>query len=273
VFRRGLLWLSIISAPPVAACSLLLDDGFSDDGASASDSGAGPDTTSSGGGDGSPNPGQDGGLTFDATLPTLDGGKLMCADAAGVFCDDFERDDPKGDWTAVTLNDAGTMAIGKAGSRRLEAAILAPDGFAQLSKDFTLSPTKMHIEVTLEILSLPSDGASLIVGTTMLNPGNPVSLFYLYAHGGGAFIVEQLTDDVHYVQTPLALTLNASHRVIMEVQQGGKMTVSVDGALQVDKTTEPWLVLKPPSAYLGPGSINGGNTLAMRADDYVFVAE
>jgi hypothetical protein len=275
VFRRGLVWLSILSAPAVAACSLLLDEGFSGNGPSPADSGTGPDTASSSGGDGSAHAERDGGLTFDATLPTVDGGKLVCADAAGIFCDDFERDDPQGGWSAVNLNEAGTLSIGKpsGASRRLEAAIVGADGFAQLSKDFTLTPTKMHIEVTLELLGLPSAGASLIVGTTMLNPGNPVSLFYLYAHGGGSFVVEQLTDGTHYVQTPVALTLNAPHRVIMEVEQGGKMTVSVDGVLQVDKTTEPWLVLKPPSAYVGPGSINGGNTFSMRADDYVFVAE
>ena len=274
MFRRGLVWLSIASAPLIAACSLLLDDGFANDGVSPSDSGTGSDTTTSGG-DGSPIGPDGSNPPIDGSLPTFDGGKLVCADAAGTFCDDFEHDDPQGPWSGVSVNEAGTIAIGKApnGSRRLEAAILAVDGIGQVYKDITVTPQRIHIEVTLEILSLPTSGAAIITGATMLNPGNPVSLFYLYAHGGGAFVVEQLTDGAHYVQTPLAITLNAPHRIVLDVVQGGKVTVTIDGASQVDKSTEPWLVLKPPQANLGAGTVNGCIGFSMRADDYVFIAE
>lgn len=272
MFRRGLVWLSLACAPVVAACSLLLDDGFSGDTSSPNDSGTGSDTTTNGG-DGSSG-GPDGGPKLDATLPTFDGGKLICADAAGTFCDDFERDDVQGGWSAVTSNEAGTLAIGKptGASRRLEATI-GTDGVGQLAKDFTISPTRLHIEVTLEILTLPTTGLAILTGATMLNPGNAPSLYYLYVHGGGAFVVEQIADGIHYVQTPLAITLNAPHRVVMDVEQGGRMTVKVDGTVQVDKTTETWLVLKPPQANLGPSSINGCSGMSMRADDYVFIAE
>lgn len=275
MFRRGLVWLSIACAPVVAACSLLLDGGFAGEGAPATDAGGSADTTTNGGDGGGPIGSDGGGPLGDGSLPSFDGGKLVCADAAGIFCDDFEHDDPKGPWGAVSVNEAGTIAIGKpaGGTRRLEAAIIATDGIAQLSKDFTVTPKRIHIELTLEILGLPTAGAAIITGATMLNMGNAPSLFYLYAHGGGAFVVEQLADGVHYVQTALAITLNTPHRVVMDVVEGGKMTVTVDGTSQVDKTTEPWLVLKPPQANVGASGINGCNGFSMRADDYVFIAE
>lgn len=279
VFRRGLIWIPLACAPALAACSLLLGDGFSDSEAQPpNDSGTGSDAPigDGGGGDGGANPPRDGSPTTDSSSPLFDGGRLSCPDAAGTLCDDFERDELKGGpWDAVNVNDAGTLVVGKPTSsgRQLVASVTGADGVGQVSKDFTITPTKLHIELTLEIQTLPSVGGIYITGALMLNPGNPVSLFYLYTHGGGAFVVEQLTDGVNYVQTPVAITLNAPHRVVMDLHVGGKMTVTVDGAKQVDKNTESWLVLKPPSAILGPGSLNGGNAFAMRADDYVFIAE
>ena len=280
MFRRGRLRLgfacTFACAPLLVACSLLLDDGFSDTGQpqpSGNDSGIDSQTA---GGDGSTNPTPDGGgPPLDGAL-LFDGGKLACPDAAGILCDDFERDDVKGPWGAVSVGEAGTLVIGKpftGESWRLEAAVSAAGSGAQLSKEIAVSPSKLHVELTLEILQLPTVGAFYITGALMFNAPNPLTLFYIYAHGGGAFVVEQLTDQTHYVQTPLAITLNAPHRVVMDIVAGGKVTVSVDGAVQVDKKTESWMVLKPPSAILGPNSLNGGNTFSMRADDYVFIAE
>jgi hypothetical protein len=276
VFRRGWLWLPIACAPALAACSLLLGDGLSDADAPQPGSDSGADSPINGGDDGATNPPRDGAPTSDGSLPFFDGGKLSCADAAGTLCDDFERDEPKGGpWGTVSVNDGGTLVIGKPSStgRRLESAITAADGVAQLSRELALTPSKLHIELTLEILALPTNGAIYITGALMLNPGNPVTLFYVYARGDGAFVVEQLTDGTHYVQSPLAITLNAPHRLVIDVQIGGKVKVTVDGATQVDKNTESWLVFKPPQAILGAGSVSGGNAFSMRVDDYVFVAE
>lgn len=277
MFRRGLVWLPIACAPALAACSLLLGEGFSDPNVQPpNDSGTSSTDAPANGGDGAPNPNQDGGRTTDESLPTFDGGKLACPDASGVFCDDFERDDVKGSWEAVGITDGGSMTIVEpaGGSRRLEAAISAAGASAQLTRDFTtITPTRIHIELTLDIQTLPSQGAVYLAGVMMLNAGNSPSLIYLYVHGGGAFFVEQIADGVNYVQTALAITIGAPHRVVMDVTLGGKALVSVDGATQVDKATETWLVGKPPRAILGPGSVNGGNALSMRVDDYVFIAE
>lgn len=273
MFRRGLVCLAFACtcASALGACSLLLDDDLSAPSTPSADD-SGTDATNAVV-DGS-NPTPDGGPTIDGSLAVFDGGKLSCPDAAGVLCDDFERNELVGPWGATNVSEAGSIEIKAAGAgKRFEAAITSADNVAQLSKDLTVSPSRIHIELTLEILTLPSAGGIYITGALMFNPPNPLTLFYLYAHGGGAFIVEQLTDESHYVQTPVAITLNAPHRVVMDIQAGGKLTVTVDGATQVDKNTESWIVLKPPSAILGPGSLNGGNAFAMRADDYVFIAQ
>jgi hypothetical protein len=164
VFHRGSLWLTLACAPPLAACSLLLGEGFTDTSTpSTNDSGVSTDGTTNGSGDGAP--------TNDGSVPLIDSGTAACAsDAAGVFCDDFERSDPQGNWGSLSVNDGGVVVIDKSGgASRLQSAITAADGVAQLSKDFALTPSRIRIELSLEIDTLPTAGNSYIAGMLMLN--------------------------------------------------------------------------------------------------------
>jgi hypothetical protein len=271
VFRRGLVWLPLACAPALAACSLLLGEGFTDTSTpTTNDSGGTTDGPS--GGDGTTNPtGEGGNPQTDASL--FDGGTTaVCAsDAAGVFCDDFERSDPKGNWSSMGVNDGGILVIDKSGGvSRLKSAITAVEGAGQLSKDFAVTPKRMRIEVSLEIETLPSTGSGYIAGVLMLNPPQ---LVYLYAHGGGVFFVEQLTDGINYTQAPLAITLKTPHRIAVDVTFGGKTFVYVDGVVQVDKSTESFFTPTPPAALLGANSVDGAKDLSIYLDDYVFVAD
>ena len=146
--RRWTVLLACACAPTLAACSLLLGEGFTDPNAANKETDASaPDALAEGGADGANpqiegGPGTDGSPANDAGGDADGGGNGGCPAATVSFCDAFERDDPKGSWDSVLINAGGTLVVGKPafGSRRLESTVIAANGQAQMMKAFATTP-------------------------------------------------------------------------------------------------------------------------------------
>lgn len=272
MFRRGLCCLVIACAPALAACSLLLGEGFTGSEANpASDSGAtSPDSTNRDSTDGN-----DGGTPTTDASPDADGG-FVCPPGTVSFCDGFNRDTVQGPWEVVHQRPGGTLAIGSSGggAKHLESAVTAVGGQAQLSKSFGPTPQRVHLELTLEISSLASAGGVYVGGLSMPNGSNPPTLLYLYVSQFGLFFVEQVADGAGYAASNVPVSTGAPHRVVFDVTFGGRSVVTVDDEKKVDKTAESFLSAKAPTVYLGASSIDGtGNGVALKIDDFVFTAD
>lgn len=283
MFRRGSYWLACACAPALAACSLLLGEGFTDPNVDpTSEAGTTPDSAPNGESDGS-NPQLDGGLEADGSLPGSDGGDAgddggsgVCPVAQVSFCDTFERATPQGDWDSVFLNAGGSLVVGTptVGSKRLESNITAVSGAAQLMKAFKFTPTKVHFELRLLVSALPQAGGIYIGGLTMENGVGAPSLLYLFVNETALYFVEQVADGGGYHASTVGFSTGVFHHVVVDVQFTGNTVVSVDGTTKVTKAAESFLVPKPMDFYLGGASIDGvGKGVGLLIDDFVFTAD
>jgi hypothetical protein len=274
--------MAFACAPALGACSLLLGEGFTDpdaERANAEAGGVGADSAidgaGGGGNDGSTGADADAALGTDAAGSDADAG-FVCPTATARLCDDFQRDEVQGSWDSVSLNSGGTLVIGKpaGASKRLESAVTALGGVAQLSKAFNAVPKKLHFEVTLDLASLAAVGGVYIMGVYMPNGSGAPTLLYVYTNNSGVYFVEQVADGVAYVGTPLPLSLASPHRIVIDVTFGGKVTATVDGTTKIDKQAASFLLPKPVTVILGAASIDdNGNGVAMKIDDFVFTAD
>jgi hypothetical protein len=267
-----LLWLSLSCIPALAACSLLLGEGFTDpDAASGSnDAGTAADTATT-----TPPPGEGG---SDGAPPSGDGG--ACPAAKVSFCDDFERtasNGLKGEWDLVALNNAGSLAIvaaGPNGNHHLATAVSAKGGRAQLSRTFAQQPAKIHFELSLTLESFASVGAVYVAGIGMRSGNAAPSLVYLVLDTANLFFVQQVADTSSFTNHALPIAIGTKRRIVVDLVFNGKVTVSVDGNTNVDANAQTYLVPNPPEVYLGASSIGDtGDDGAFSIDDFVFTLD
>lgn len=282
MLRRAVAWLAFACAcacaPTLGACSLLLGEGFTDPNAdSANDSGTGtPD------GDGGTTPGTDA-RPNDGQGPGTDsgskeGGTQGCPSAAVSLCDDFERTDVQGDWGGQELTAGGSLAIGgQAPNRNLAASITTKGALANLTKTFALKPTKFHFELTMQYDAYPQEGAVHLFGMLLFDPANPSSqpsIVYAYVRNDGVHLVQQLTDGMHYHEDPIAITIGAKHRVVIDGALNGKVVVTVDGTPTLDANMQTYLISDVLTLSLGASASDGtGAGFALTVDDFVFTAD
>lgn len=275
--------MALVFAPALAACSLLLGEGFTDPNAvsltdpdsSTADSptNGGDGTTSSEGGpetDGSIQPTGDSGVDADAG---------RCPVAKVSFCDDFERanaSDVKGAWQSTDVNAGGTLALKTVptGNRVLATAVSALGGQAQMMKTFTEQPAKFHLELSLTVSSLASVGGVYVAGVGMANGGNPPTVIYLYVDDTNLYFVQQVANAVNYWSQALPITVGTEHRISIDLTFNGKLIVKVDGNTKIDQNAQTFLLAKPPNLYIGASSIDStGDDGAFLIDDLVFTLD
>jgi hypothetical protein len=197
----------------------------------------------------------------------------LCEPAANTFCDDFERPTVQGDWTLATETSGGTLGIvqGTTG-RRLQATCPSPGAVAQLVRAFSEIPTRVHLELTLEFAALPSNGDVYITGIQM-DSMESSSLVYLYAGGSGIALVQQVAG-VTYKAYPLHVPPGTPHRLAIDLTFGGKIQVTIDGVVAIDRAAETFLIPAAPRLTAGATSLDGqGAGFTSLIDDYVFAAE
>lgn len=284
VIRRGGFWLACACAPALAACSLLLGEGFTDPNAEPP---KGPDTltpdatSETGAVDGS-NPQIEGGPGTDGSILVNDAGDagnngVQCPTAAVSFCDDFNRPDAadlKGAWDVVDLNLGGTLALKSSPNRILATAVSAKGGQAQLSKTFLQQPSKIHLELTLTVSSYASEGGVYIGGIAMQSGLGSPSLVYLYVDNVKLLLVQQVTDGANYYNQVLPSTAGVAERISIDLTFNGTLLVKVDNVTKVNEKAQTFLSPKPPSLYLGASSIDGlGDDGSFLIDDVVFTID
>jgi hypothetical protein len=202
----------------------------------------------------------------------------LCEPAPNTFCDDFERPTVQGDWTLATETSGGTLEIvqGTTG-RRLQATCPSPGAVAQLVRAFSEIPTRVHLELTLEFAALPSNGDVYITGIRM-DSVESSSVVYLYAGNSGVALVQQVAGvssaQGHYKAYPLHVPPGTPHRLAIDLTFGGKIQVTIDGVVAIDRAAETFLIPAAPRLTAGATSLDGqGAGFTSLIDDYVFTAE
>lgn len=272
VTRIARLVIVFAGAMSVAACSLMLGEGYTSEPEGAD---AASTTTDGSAGRREASPGD----AADASTNDAPMIAPLCEAGAMTFCDDFERPAPQGEWSTAVATSGATLQISADGQgRRLEAVCPSKGANALLARTLQGKPSHLHFEVTLEYATLPTTGGVYVMGIAMSPSGSAsgLTLLYVYANQDlGITFVQQVTGTASYRADVLAAaTPGAPHRIAVDVVIGGKVTVSVDGTALVDRAAESFLQSGAPKITLGAGSIDDtGAGFRVLADDFVFTAD
>lgn len=265
--------------PALAACSLLLGEGFTDPNAPAlaTDASTSADSPANGGEGGPPIVGSDAAPDTggDAVRPDPEAGGTICPTATVSFCDDFERSVPQDDWAGSSVSANASLTIETSnGSKALFSSISAKGATAQLTKAFAPVPQKFHLAFDLQMTALAVSGGVYIGGLFMQTGLAAPSLVYVYTEPGGVWFVQQVADDGGYIRDQLPISTGTNYRVDIDLTFNGKLIVNVNGTKVVDRNAEAFLVPHAPTLHVGASSIDGlGNGGSFRMDDLVFTID
>lgn len=173
---------------------------------------------------------------------------------AGALCDDFERNDPRGDWDVLTTSEGATATIEtNERGRVLAVRSVSAIGAALLERTLPGTLRRIRYEIDARWESLPVSGGYLFLRAgTPTSDGN-LEMTYLYLDPAGVWFAQQRSGGPGaYVRLPLAASPAAWHHFLVEYEIGGAVQVTVDGTVQVgSRPLEPFLSAGPLRVSVG----------------------
>lgn len=203
---------------------------------------------------------------------------------APAFCDDFERTEPKGAWSKLSVSGGGAVTTEpstRGAGRELRTVIPVFGGGGFSAAKLEVASLDVADEVTvsyaLRIEAAPEQNQQQIMAVTVraLQPSTDVFALYLFVRQGGISLVEHMfptSPPNKFIEHALLepISFGAWHRIEMTATLSAPphLRLRVDGKLAFDGAADPFFRRGQPTLNAGVHYTDSpSGPLALRIDD------